>query len=318
MDLLPTLPLSVGIPAQASNSVGVAPWGVGAAPGLGASNMLKVLLIVVQGKPEGKSIPVTTPVFVIGRAEECHLKPNSDEVSRRHTEITVSDTSVSVRDLGSRNGTRVNGKLLKEPHTLKSGELLQVGPLTFAVAIPELSGRGTVSTPAPSNAPAAASGAIEDVSHHQIDAWLVSDNSHPIPDRPSGVYDGETITIDSYQGEGGSKSKPSPSDADSEQVASPYEAALENYERPPEGDGDAETVDSAAGDDDDGDDDDEDRRDDQDDQDEFMDESNPFHKKKAPEVADAPKASAPKYTDTSSAADDILKRMLDRRRTTRP
>ena len=42
---------------------------------------------------------------------------------------------VVVRDLGSRNGTLVNGKALTHPHVLKDRDLVQVGPLTFAVAI---------------------------------------------------------------------------------------------------------------------------------------------------------------------------------------
>ena len=280
--------------------------------------MLKVLLIVVQGKPEGKSIPVTTPLFVIGRGEECHLRPNSDEVSRRHAEITVKDEGVSVRDLGSRNGTRVNGKLLKGPHTLKSGELLQVGPLTFAVAIPEAANASAPPDASSSFKSSPNSGAqLDDVPNQQIDAWLISDNARPTPDRPSGVYDGETITINSYQ-EGGSR-RPKPPIED--EPPSPFETALDGFERPEEGDDDAETVASSSDDDDNDDDNDLDNEHDSDgpDQDaEFRDDSNPFHTKKQP-VGPAKEAEAgrPKYTDTSSAADDILKRMLDRRRSSK-
>src|SRR5690606_17685083 len=115
----------------------------------------KVLLIVVQGKPEGKTIPIATPIFRVGRGEDCHLRPNSEEVSRRHTEFTISDTEVIIRDLGSRNGTRVNGKLLTGDHKLKSGELVQIGPLTFAVAIQG----GVAAAPQSQAQPPAAAGA---------------------------------------------------------------------------------------------------------------------------------------------------------------
>src|SRR5947209_14142385 len=96
---------------------------------------MKVQLVVVRGKPEGKVIPLLGPVFRIGRGETCHLRPNSEQVSREHAEFTVAGDQLQVRDLGSRNGTLVNGKALTEPCTLKDRDLVQVGPLTFAVAI---------------------------------------------------------------------------------------------------------------------------------------------------------------------------------------
>src|SRR6516165_72419 len=73
---------------------------------------MKVQLIVVQGKPEGKVIPLVGPIFKIGRGETCHLRPNSEQVSREHAEFTLTADAVTVRDLGSRNGTLVNGKAL--------------------------------------------------------------------------------------------------------------------------------------------------------------------------------------------------------------
>ena len=51
---------------------------------------MKVQLVVVQGKPEGKTIPLAGPVFKIGRGETCHLRPNSEQVSREHAEFTMS------------------------------------------------------------------------------------------------------------------------------------------------------------------------------------------------------------------------------------
>jgi predicted component of type VI protein secretion system len=96
---------------------------------------MKVQLIVVQGKSEGKTIPLSGPVFKIGRGETCHLRPNSERVSREHAEFSVTADSVTIRDLGSRNGTLVNGKALNRPVTLKDRDLVQVGPLTFTVSI---------------------------------------------------------------------------------------------------------------------------------------------------------------------------------------
>jgi len=40
---------------------------------------------------------------------------------------------------------------------------------------------------------------IDDMNHDEIDAWLVSDEARPTPDRPSGVYGGDTMTMESYK-----------------------------------------------------------------------------------------------------------------------
>src|SRR5512135_431100 len=96
---------------------------------------MKVQLIVVQGKPEGKTIPLLGPVFRIGRGETCHLRPNSEQVSREHAEFTISAETVVIRDLKSRNGTLVNGRAITDSHVLKDRDLVRIGPLTFAVSI---------------------------------------------------------------------------------------------------------------------------------------------------------------------------------------
>ena len=60
---------------------------------------MKVQLIVVRGKPEGKVIPLAGPTFKIGRGETCHLRPNSEQVSRELAEFTLQGGAVIVRDL---------------------------------------------------------------------------------------------------------------------------------------------------------------------------------------------------------------------------
>src|SRR5271166_4006740 len=118
---------------------------------------MKVQLIVVRGKPEGKVIPLVGPKFKIGRGETCHLRPNSEQVSREHAEFTIESSAVIVRDLGSRNGTLVNGKALTtEACKLKDRDLVQVGPLTFAVSIQDAPKAAAKPPTAPQVDPAAA------------------------------------------------------------------------------------------------------------------------------------------------------------------
>ncbi len=275
--------------------------------------MLKVNLIVVSGKPEGKVIPLSLPVFRVGRDETCHLRPNSVEVSRQHTEITITDTTVTVRDLGSRNGTLVNGNLLTAPHELKSGELLRIGPLTFAVSIQDSAATAAVASSSPSStAVPPRAPALDDIPKGQIESWLVADNARPTPDRPSGVYDGDTLTIDAYTGSGGQvPGRPAgaakPPSSPTVPTGRLNDDNLE-FERLEEGAGDPdeETVDSTTGDDDD------------DEKEgtaaEFLDESNPFY---IPKKAKAEEPSKVSYKDTSDAANDILRKMLERRRASR-
>lgn len=140
---------------------------------------MKAELIVVQGKPEGKVIPMTGPLFKIGRGEACHLRPNSELISREHVEFAINPEGVTVRDLGSRNGTMVNGQPLTELYRLNDRDLVQVGKLTFAVSIQG----APVAAARPSSA-ALGKAAPEDVSHDEIDNWLVGDGKSPTPIAP--------------------------------------------------------------------------------------------------------------------------------------
>lgn len=162
--------------------------------------MLKVQLIVVQGKPEGKTIPLTGPVFRIGRDETCHLRPSSVEVSRQHAEFALSDSGVTLRDLGSRNGTQLNGKTITGTVSVKSGDLIRIGQLTFALAI--------MGAPASASRPAGPPKSLDEVDPSQVESWLIADNTQPVPDRPSGVFGGDTISISTFRSSKDPKSDP--------------------------------------------------------------------------------------------------------------
>ena len=295
---------------------------------------MKVQLTVVQGKPEGKVIPLAGPKFKIGRGETCHLRPNSELVSREHAEFSITPEQVSVADLGSRNGTLVNGKAISGSCALRDNDLVTVGHLTFAVSI---QGAPVAAKPVAAAAPSK-KGAPEDVSHDDIESWLVSDGKSPAPERPSGVYGGDTITISAFKDATAAKpaaaktaeAKPAEATTAAAPKAVPAAKAVETkpaaaaaptpappiddvtdseYERLPEGEGDAS---EGGGNDEDEDADTDDEGSAEAAPEEFIDESNPFYvKKKAPESATPTKK---EYKDTSDAASDILKKMMDRRR----
>jgi pSer/pThr/pTyr-binding forkhead associated (FHA) protein len=94
-------------------------------------------LVVNRGKLKGKLIPVTGSRFLIGRDPECQLRPLSGEVSPRHAELRITSSIVVIRDLGSASGTRVNGRTVTGPASLRSGDQIEIGPLSFTALVDE-------------------------------------------------------------------------------------------------------------------------------------------------------------------------------------
>ncbi len=115
------------------------------------------LLIQAKDKPE-KSITIKKDV-VIGRSQTCQFRVLSNDVSREHCRIVVGDDSVAVRDLGSSNGSIVNGKTIP-PQTdfpLNPGDKLEVGPLTvvFDFKSSAVAKKQAAATPQPTQTPPA-------------------------------------------------------------------------------------------------------------------------------------------------------------------
>ncbi len=96
---------------------------------------MDVKLKVLAGKNAGKVISVPVRRFLIGRADDCHLRPKSDAISRNHCAILVSDDEVVVRDLNSRNGTFLNGEAVDGDQVLVSGDVLKVGKIEFELVV---------------------------------------------------------------------------------------------------------------------------------------------------------------------------------------
>jgi two-component system, cell cycle response regulator len=86
-------------------------------------------LIVYSGPEAGLPFDLEPGTFTIGRAPACELMLDSPGISRRHAELLVAERSVTVRDLGSVNGTFVNEKRIAEPVQLAGGDLLRFGVL---------------------------------------------------------------------------------------------------------------------------------------------------------------------------------------------
>lgn len=94
---------------------------------------MNVKMLVVQGRPVGKTLVFAAGEYYFGRGAECHVRPNSEWVSRQHCLLRVTPAEAYLRDLGSRNGTLVNGRLIHEECRLLDGDQVQIGPLVLTV-----------------------------------------------------------------------------------------------------------------------------------------------------------------------------------------
>jgi predicted component of type VI protein secretion system len=99
--------------------------------------MLHAELKVLEGKQQGKLIPLGVKKFLIGREQDCQLRPTSELVSRHHCVFSMDDYTVRLRDLGSTNGTFVNGDRIQGQVVLNDGDRIQIGKLAFQIVIHE-------------------------------------------------------------------------------------------------------------------------------------------------------------------------------------
>lgn len=119
-------------------------------------------LVVASGKSAGRAIAIKRSPLLIGRSEDCDIRPLSEDVSRRHCAIHIGPTEAWAEDLSSRNGTFVNGVRIKEKVRLADGDLIRVGSLELKVSC---------AAPVPAG--------TED----EVSKWLMAD------DAPAGMFD---------------------------------------------------------------------------------------------------------------------------------
>jgi DNA-binding winged helix-turn-helix (wHTH) protein len=74
-----------------------------------------------------QSLPLTDGEHVAGRDADCSLVIDGSTVSRRHARIKVSNGAVMIEDLGSTNGTHVNGARISAPTRLVPGDAFALG-----------------------------------------------------------------------------------------------------------------------------------------------------------------------------------------------
>ncbi len=106
------------------------------------------LLVLTTGKQEGKLLEIKLPQFLVGRDPQCHLRPASALISKRHCVLIQRDEKAFIRDFDSTNGTFVNDEPVKGERELNNGDHLKIGPIEFKVQL-EAGAAPANRTPAP-------------------------------------------------------------------------------------------------------------------------------------------------------------------------
>ncbi len=91
-------------------------------------------LVIVRGRSNSKAIKLADGVTTVGRQDECQIRIKSSQVSRRHCELFEKKGLLLVKDLGSSNGTYVNGARIKDQRVLEPGDELTLGQIKLKVA----------------------------------------------------------------------------------------------------------------------------------------------------------------------------------------
>ena len=81
----------------------------------------------MNGAQQDRRLDIPGPVCVIGRDPSATLRLEEDSVSKQHARLTRRDDGWEIEDLGSSNGTFVNGRRVHAPDTIRPGDLVRLG-----------------------------------------------------------------------------------------------------------------------------------------------------------------------------------------------
>lgn len=90
-------------------------------------------LLVVRGRSSSQALKLVDGITTIGRQDDCHLRIKSSSVSRKHCELFEKKGMLLVKDLGSSNGTLVNGKKVTGQQVLEVGDEITIGGVKLQV-----------------------------------------------------------------------------------------------------------------------------------------------------------------------------------------
>ena len=96
---------------------------------------MDVDLVLFKKDGSHKTFSLRDETTVIGREDDCDLYVPLISVSRKHCRLICNNQTVKIQDLKSKNGTYLNGQLIKNEAAAKAGDYITIGPLTFLLQI---------------------------------------------------------------------------------------------------------------------------------------------------------------------------------------
>jgi ABC-type multidrug transport system ATPase subunit/predicted component of type VI protein secretion system len=147
-------------------------------------------LVIEEGPNPGQEVILTKAEFVIGRETDVDFVIASPAVSRRHLRISRQENQYVVEDLGSSNGTFVNGQRISKPTLLQNGDRLALGQaIRLSIAgLPvsssaTMSGSATVADQSSQARPAPLRETMVETPPPGLAATVVREESHPVHER---------------------------------------------------------------------------------------------------------------------------------------
>ena len=93
-----------------------------------------VVMVMFRADGQRRSFSITRDMTVVGRREDCDLRIPLSDVSRKHCRLILNGEAMKIEDLGSSNGTYINGERVQQAE-LSPGDTLQIGPVVFVVQV---------------------------------------------------------------------------------------------------------------------------------------------------------------------------------------
>jgi pSer/pThr/pTyr-binding forkhead associated (FHA) protein len=136
--------------------------------------------LIPQG--DGPTVELTKDLTLVGRDDGCDVRLDHKSVSKLHCVLAVSDELLLVRDLGSTNGTRVNGQRVRRAAVL-AGDQLAIATFKFQVKFGgDVAGSVPLPDPLPSELPADMRSADDSGDHPTLPPGSPPMQRNPLPD----------------------------------------------------------------------------------------------------------------------------------------